>query len=180
MCRSPDSQLEARGSLCWLSLLHLITNWSGLQTLSGVPRAPSAGCGFPYHISSLTHLISNSDFLSWPSYIIVHAHLLVGVTIALIQPIYGQGYNFDIPRPDAPVIYIGVFPILTAWTGRRSIYNSLWYFLFSNLMLDYNIHLVYKLSLRWYEVFLSNINNFRAIIWCQIFLFNINNFHSVI
>ena len=40
--------------LCWLSLLHLITNWSGLQTPSGVPRAASAWCGFPYHISSLT------------------------------------------------------------------------------------------------------------------------------
>ena len=29
----------------------------------------------------------------------------------------------DIPRPDAPVIYTGAFPILTAWPGRRSIYN---------------------------------------------------------
>ena len=38
----------------------------------------------------------------------------MGVTIALIQPIHGQGYNSDIPRPDAPVIYIGAFPILTA------------------------------------------------------------------
>ena len=27
----------------------------------------------------------------------------------------------DIPRPDAPVIYTGAFPILTAWPGRRSI-----------------------------------------------------------
>ena len=39
---------------CWLSLLHLISNFSGPQTLSGFPRAPSAGCGFPYHISSIT------------------------------------------------------------------------------------------------------------------------------
>ena len=30
------------------------------KTPSGVPRAPSAGCGFPYHISSLTRLIWNS------------------------------------------------------------------------------------------------------------------------
>ena len=29
-----------------------------------------------------------------------------------------------IPRLDAPVIYIGAFPILTARPGRRSIYNS--------------------------------------------------------
>ena len=46
------------------------------------------------------------------------------VTIALIQPIYGQGYNSDIPRPDAPVIYKGAFPILTAPPGRKSIYNT--------------------------------------------------------
>ena len=39
-----------RGPLCWLSLLHLITNWSGPQTPSRVLRASSAGCGFPYHI----------------------------------------------------------------------------------------------------------------------------------
>ena len=38
----------------WLSLLHLISNFSGPQTPSGFPRAPSAGFGFPYHISSIT------------------------------------------------------------------------------------------------------------------------------
>ena len=48
----------------------------------------------------------------------------MGVTIALIQPIHGQGYNSDIPRPDAPVIYIGAFSILTARAGRRSIYKT--------------------------------------------------------
>ena len=80
----------------WLSLPHLISNLSGPQlsqgprgplrpgvafsttsclrrlwspTQSGAPRAPSAWCGFPYHISSLLQLIST--FLSWPSYIIV-------------------------------------------------------------------------------------------------------------
>ena len=62
------------GPLCWLSRLHLITNWSGLQTPSGVPRAPSAGWWL-----SLPHLLSNSselqitDFLSTPSYIIVQS-----------------------------------------------------------------------------------------------------------
>ena len=66
-----------------------------------------------------------TDFLSSPSYIIVQRPLLlVGVTIALIQPIHGQGYNSDIPRPDAPVLYIGAFSILTARQGRRSIYNK--------------------------------------------------------
>ena len=32
---------------CWLSLLHLISIFSG-------PQIPSVGCGFPYHISSPT------------------------------------------------------------------------------------------------------------------------------
>ena len=47
----PAAQLSARW---WLSLLHLISNFSDPQTPSGFPRAPSAGCGFPDHISSIT------------------------------------------------------------------------------------------------------------------------------
>ena len=115
------------GPLYWVLAFStaLISNWSGLQTdlisnynsSIGALRAHSAGC-----LLSLPHLLQLTDFLSSPSYIIVHAHLLlVGVTIALIRPINGQGYNSDIPRPDAPVIYTGAFPILTARPGRRSI-----------------------------------------------------------
>ena len=83
------------------------------------------GAGFLYRILSPTGLVSKlTDFLSSPSYIIVQCpFLLVGVTIALIQLIHGQGYNSDIPWPDTPVIYIGAFPILTALPGGRSIYN---------------------------------------------------------
>ena len=82
------------------------------------------GAGFLHHILSPNSPISKlTDFLSSPSYIIVQL-LLVGVTIALIQPIHCQDYNSDIPRPDAPVIYIGAFPILTARLGRRSLYNT--------------------------------------------------------
>ena len=88
----------------------------------------SLGAGFLYRILSPTSLVSKlTDFLSSPSYIIVQRPLfLVGITIALIRPIHGQGYNSDIPRPDAPVIYIGAFPILTAQPGHRSIYNTTW------------------------------------------------------
>ena len=45
---------------CWLSLLYLLSIFSGPQTPSGFPRAPSAGCGLPYHISSLSDWNSNS------------------------------------------------------------------------------------------------------------------------
>ena len=39
---------------CWLSLLHLISNFAGFQTPLGFARAPSARCGFSYHHSSIT------------------------------------------------------------------------------------------------------------------------------
>ena len=92
-----------RGSaLCWM-MAFFTASYHQLvsKTPSGVPRVPSAGCGFPYHILSptslipnsseapsalstglsLPHLISNfsgpqlSDFLSWPSYMIVQRPL---------------------------------------------------------------------------------------------------------
>ena len=53
----PGAQLSAGW---WLSLPHLITNWSGPQTPSGVPRAPSAGWWL-----SLPHLVSNSSDLQF-------------------------------------------------------------------------------------------------------------------
>ena len=39
---------------CWLSLLHLISNFSGSQTPSGFPRAPGPGVAFPTTLSSIT------------------------------------------------------------------------------------------------------------------------------
>ena len=47
---------------CWLSLLHLISIFSGPQTPSRFPRAPSAGCGFPYH--AISNWNSNSTGLT--------------------------------------------------------------------------------------------------------------------
>ena len=60
---------------CWLSLLHLISNFSGPQNPSGFSRAPSAGCGFPYHMSTLSFSNSTAWLLSWLSYIIVQRPL---------------------------------------------------------------------------------------------------------
>ena len=69
----------------WLSLLHLISNFSGPQTPSGFPRAPSVGCGFPYHNTSITPSPTDCNstgtrtqlswLLSWLSYIIVQRPL---------------------------------------------------------------------------------------------------------
>ena len=71
--------LEVHSAGCWLSLLHLISNFSGPQTPSGFPRAPSAGCGFPNHISSTTPpptvTATATWLLSWLSYTIVQRPL---------------------------------------------------------------------------------------------------------
>ena len=62
----------------WLSLLHLISIFSGPQLNRG-PQAPSTWCGFPYHISSITpsdlQLQLQPWLLSWLSYIIVQRPL---------------------------------------------------------------------------------------------------------
>ena len=48
---------------------------TGLQTCWGSRGPLLLGSGFLYHKLSLTHLISNSDFLSPPSYIIINRPL---------------------------------------------------------------------------------------------------------
>ena len=49
---------EAHSARWWLSLLHLISIFSGPQLIR-VPMAPPAWCGFPYHNSSITPSLSN-------------------------------------------------------------------------------------------------------------------------
>ena len=125
-CNCSIGGLRDHSAGYWLYLPHLVSNWPGRQTAqSGAGLPTLLGAGFLYSTLSPTGPVSKlTDFLSSLSYIIVQRSLLfVGVTIALIQPIHGQGYNSDIPRPDAPVIYIGAFPILTARLGRKPIYN---------------------------------------------------------
>ena len=58
---------RAHSAGCWLSLLHLISIFSGPQTPSGFLRAPSVRCDFPYHISSPTvwNSTGNSLQLNW-------------------------------------------------------------------------------------------------------------------
>ena len=91
------------------------------------PGGPaSLGASFLYHILSPTRLIPNwlnflctelynsstSTFFLWASQFRTHSTC----------PRSRLWYP-DISRPDAPVIYTGTFPILTARPGRRSIYN---------------------------------------------------------
>ena len=110
---------------------HVSSRSPGL--LNRGPGGPaSLGAGFLYCILSPTRLIPNSsdlqtDWISCAlSYIIVQHHLLlVGVTNCTHSTHPRSRLYTAIPRPDAPVIYTGAFPILTAPPGRRSIYNML-------------------------------------------------------
>ena len=58
---SPDAQLEAqRPTLLGAGFLYCILSASSLDPNSSGPQAPSAWCGFPYHISSIS--VSNSNW----------------------------------------------------------------------------------------------------------------------
>ena len=77
--------------------------------------ASSAGCWF-----SLPHLFSNClTSCLHLGYIIVRCppSPLGASQIALNSTRPWSGLYPDIPQPDAPVIYTGAFPILTAWPG---------------------------------------------------------------
>ena len=106
---------------------------------------------------------SPTDWISFAlSYIIVHAHLLlVGVTNRTHSTRPRSKLYSDIPRPDKPVIYTGAFPILTAWAGHRSIYNT-WF----SVQISYH-----SVAFSWIS-FLSHRNALQTfwIDWKQMFL----------
>ena len=136
------------------SLLHLVSNWSGLQTLnrgslgpfcrvlafstasclqlawspnshSGVPRPLLPGTGFLNHILTPAGLVSKlTDFLYSRSYIIVQRPPFCGRHNRTHSTRPRSRLYSDICWADAPVIYIGAFLILTVRPGRRSIYNT--------------------------------------------------------
>ena len=98
------------------------TDWgSELQLLNRRPGGPaSLGAGSLYRILFPTCWTSSA-----PTYIIVRAHLLlVGVTNHTHSTRPRSRLYSEIPRLDAPVIYTGAFPILTARPSGRSIYNT--------------------------------------------------------
>ena len=115
---------------CWFSLLHLISNWSGLQTdWSGAWGLPLLGAGFLYCIMSPTSLVSKlTDFLSSPSYIIVQRppsscghHKLHSFNPSMVKATLCYSST---TCTCYLLIYIGAFPILTARLSRRSVYNT--------------------------------------------------------
>ena len=83
-------------------------SWPAQPGAWGLPL-PSAG--FFYRILFLTGLVSKlTDFLSSPSYIIIQRPLLlVGITNCTHSTHPRWRLHSAIPRPDAPVIYIGAF-----------------------------------------------------------------------
>ena len=90
----PGAQLSAESLFSLLDLEHCFKLWTATAQ-SGVLRAPVAGCCSLYSILSPTHLISNClTSCLHPGNIIVRRPLffLRASQIALIQPVYGQGY----------------------------------------------------------------------------------------
>ena len=72
ICNSSTGGLRAHYAGCWLSLPHLVSNWSDLQT-----RLISNCSNF---LCTELHNSSTFTFFLWAS------------QIALIQPVHGQGY----------------------------------------------------------------------------------------
>ena len=121
LSRSPGL-LNRRPSLsrCWFSLPHLVSNLSGLQNSIGGPEGPFCRMLFFSTASSL-----QTDWISYAiSYIIVERPPSCGHHNRTHSTRPRSRLYSDIPWVDAPVIYIGAFPILTVWLGRRSIYNT--------------------------------------------------------
>ena len=82
---------------------------------SGVPSPLLPGVGFLYRILSPTGLVSQlTDFLSSPSYIIVQRPPSCGRHNRTHSTHPRSRLYSDIHWADAPVVYIGAFPILTA------------------------------------------------------------------
>ena len=104
---------------CWFSLPHLISNSSDPQLLNREFRGPLLLVAVFSTASFLQLVWSSTDWISCAlSYVIVQ------------RPPSSCGHHTshsrfysDIPRPVAPAIYTGAFPILTARPGRRWIYN---------------------------------------------------------
>ena len=147
---------------CWFSLPRLISHSSNPQLLNRGMGPTLLGAGFLYRILTPIGLVYKlTDFLSSPSYIIVPPPPSCGRhNLAVIQPVHGQGYNIlIIPRPDAPVIYTGAFPILTARLGRRSIYNN------TNAMLIRNVtfHITRIVKLLVWLIYISTTSGHRSV-----------------
>ena len=132
----------------WTPTLMAITAFlsrsSGLLN-QGTGGPASLGYGPHSSIFSPTDLLNRGPegplcwvlVLSTASYLqLIWTSCRLGYIIIWRPPIYYERHNFalnstprqsrlypDIPRPDAPVIYTGAFPILIAWPGRRSICN---------------------------------------------------------
>ena len=87
------------------------------------PGGPaSLGAGFLYRIISNSSGRQLTNFLCTELY---NTHLLLMSVTNHTHSTHPRSRLYsDIPRPDALVIYTGAFPNVTAWPGRRSIYNK--------------------------------------------------------
>ena len=114
------AQPGARGPLCWVLAFSTISCHQRVWSPTGL-------------VSKVT------DFLSSPSYIIVQRKpSSCGRHNRTHSTCPRSRLYSDIPWADGPIIYIGVFPILTARPVRRSIYNRIMLF---KIALKYKVNL---------------------------------------
>ena len=132
-CNCSIGGLRAHSAGCWLSLSHLVSNssdpqlvWSpnlsGPQTLN---RGPEGSLCWLLAFSTASRLQLIEFPVHWViSYFNVHIYICGRHNRTHSTRPWSRLYS-DIPWADAPVIYTGAFPILTARPGHRSIYNTL-------------------------------------------------------
>ena len=130
-------------------------SWAAQPVANG---PASLDAGFLYRVLSPTGLVSKlPDFLFSPSYIIVQRPPSCGRHNHTHSTHPRSRLYSDIPWADAPVIYIGAFPILTAWPGRRSIYNTISTMQYKD-WIEYS-ELLLLLSLSYlFEIFHTNVS----------------------
>ena len=99
----------------WSSFQHLLSNLSELQLLNRGPEGPLCWV----LVLSTASCLQLIDFLSSPGLYncSTPTFFLWASQIALNSTHPRSRLYPDIPRLDAPVIYTGAFPILTAWLG---------------------------------------------------------------
>ena len=102
-------------SRTWSSFQHLLSNSSEALNYNCSIGGPEGPLCWVLILSTASYLQLTRTSCA-PSYIIVLRPLNSTCRQSRLSPWYLQ--------PDAPVNYTGAFPILTAWPGRRSIYNN--------------------------------------------------------
>ena len=115
LSRSPSCSTEGLGNQPFWDMFLIPASSLQLQLLNRGPEGPFCWV----LVFSTASYLQLTDFLSSPGLYncSTATFFLWASQIALNSTRPRSRLYPDIPRPDAPVIYTGAFPILTAWPG---------------------------------------------------------------